>query len=269
MIEKGLDGGLLDLAPGIHDDDALAGLGHDTEIMGDEDDRGAGARLELDEELQDLGLDGDVERGRRLVGDQEARIAGERHRDHHPLAHAAGELVRIIVEALLGIRNVHEAQHACGLLARRAPIGARMDAERLGDLLADAQERVEARHRLLEDHGDAVASDLTHRPLVERGEVLSFEEDRALDDACDLLRQEPHHRQGRDALAATGFADDAERLAGGDIEAHAVDRARHAIGIEEMRLEISNAEKLLAHFALTGVARGAGRGGRASRHRRG
>ena len=31
-----------------------------------------------------------------------------------------------------------------------------------------------------------------------------------------------------------------------DIEAHAVDRARHAVGIEEMRPEIAHAEELLA-----------------------
>ena len=34
-----------------------------------------------------------------------------------------------------------------------------MDTERLGDLLADSHERVEAGHRLLEDHCDAVAAD--------------------------------------------------------------------------------------------------------------
>ena len=57
--------------------------------------------LQLAHQIEDLRLDGDVERGGRLVGDQELGIAGERHRDHHALAHAAGELVRIVVEALL------------------------------------------------------------------------------------------------------------------------------------------------------------------------
>ena len=55
-------------------------------------------RLELPQELQDLRLDGDVERRRRLVRDQEVGLVGERHRDHHPLALAARELVRIRVE---------------------------------------------------------------------------------------------------------------------------------------------------------------------------
>ena len=46
-----------------------------------------------------------------LVGDQQARLAGERHSDHHPLAHAAGELVRILLQQPLGFGNVHETQH--------------------------------------------------------------------------------------------------------------------------------------------------------------
>ena len=55
-------------------------------------------RRSLDQ-LQDLGLDGHVERGRRLVGDQQVGVARERHRDHHALAHAARELVRVVVHA--------------------------------------------------------------------------------------------------------------------------------------------------------------------------
>ena len=64
--------------------------------------RHAELALQLREQLQDLRLDRDVERGRRLVGDEQLRLAGERHRDHHALAHAARELVRVRVDALSG-----------------------------------------------------------------------------------------------------------------------------------------------------------------------
>ena len=50
------------------------------------------------QQLQDLVLDGDVERGGRLVGQQQLRARGERDGDHRALPHAAGELVRIVVE---------------------------------------------------------------------------------------------------------------------------------------------------------------------------
>ena len=54
------------------------------------------SRLSWRDQVEDLRLDRDVERGGRLVGDQQLRIAGERHGDHHALAHAARELVRIL-----------------------------------------------------------------------------------------------------------------------------------------------------------------------------
>ena len=67
--------------------------------------------LQLAHQVEDLRLDGDVERGGRLVGDQQCRFAEQRHRDHHALAHAARELVRVLVEALLGGRDAHALQH--------------------------------------------------------------------------------------------------------------------------------------------------------------
>jgi hypothetical protein len=50
--------------------------------------------LELGEQIEDLRLNRHVERRRRLVGDEEFGLARQRHRDHHALAHPAGELVR-------------------------------------------------------------------------------------------------------------------------------------------------------------------------------
>ncbi len=86
----------------VHDDDAVRDLGHHAEIMGDEEDRHAELALQPAHQVEDLGLDGDVERRRRLVGDEEPRPAAERHRDHRPLPHAAGHLVRIALGAAGG-----------------------------------------------------------------------------------------------------------------------------------------------------------------------
>ena len=44
---------------------------------------------------------------------------GERHRDHHALAHAAGKLVRILLHTLRRLGDPHQAQHFDGTL--RAP----------------------------------------------------------------------------------------------------------------------------------------------------
>ena len=65
--------------------------------------------VQSDHQVEDLRLDRHVERGRRLVGDQHLGIAGQRDRDHHALAHAAGELMRIGVDPVLGGRNARPA----------------------------------------------------------------------------------------------------------------------------------------------------------------
>ena len=63
------------------------------------------SRAELADQRQDLRLDRHVERRRRLVRDQQVGVARERHRDHHALAHAARELVRVVVDAPLRLRD--------------------------------------------------------------------------------------------------------------------------------------------------------------------
>ena len=79
--------------------------------MRDQHDRGAGALLHFQHQIEDLRLDGDVERRRRLVGDEDRRRAGHRDRDHHALAHAAGQLMRIFAGAPPGLRDLHEREH--------------------------------------------------------------------------------------------------------------------------------------------------------------
>jgi hypothetical protein len=69
--EQPLDRRLLDHLAGVHHDDAPRDLGDHPEVVGDHHDRGAEALLEVGEQLEDLRLDRDVERGRRLVGDDD------------------------------------------------------------------------------------------------------------------------------------------------------------------------------------------------------
>jgi hypothetical protein len=88
----------------VHDRDPVAGLGHDAQVVRDQEEGEPERLAEPAEEEQDLELDGHVERRGGLVGDQQPRVAGQRDRDHHPLPHAAGQLVRVLVEAPLGGR---------------------------------------------------------------------------------------------------------------------------------------------------------------------
>ena len=158
-------------------------------------------------------LDRHVERRRRLVGDQHLRIARERHRDHHALAHAAGELMRVLVQPPLGCRDPHElaAARSCAR-ARCASREAEMLRQHLADLAADLEDRVQRRHRLLEDERDLASSHLRAAVAASSASRSTPSNDRPAADHR-RLGQQPHERHARDALPAARLADDPEHLA--------------------------------------------------------
>ena len=180
--EQRLDRRFLDHLAGIHHDDALRRLGDHAHRMGDQHDRHAEARFHVLQQFEDLRLDRHVERGGRLVGDQQLRAARERHRDHDALAHAAGELMRIVVHALVRIGDLHQAQHLDGLVERRALRKPLVPAQHLGDLLADGVDRIERGHRLLEHHRDVLGADAVHLAGAERRKIAALIEDLPGDD---------------------------------------------------------------------------------------
>ena len=152
----------LDDAAGIHDVDPVGVARHDAEIVRDDDQRDVEPARQPLHQLEDLRLDGDVERGRRLVGDDQLGIAGERDGDHHPLAHAARELVRILLEAPRRIGDADHVQQLDRAPVGRRAVGALVLLQRLGDLPADGEHRIERGHRLLEHHADVAAADRAH-----------------------------------------------------------------------------------------------------------
>ncbi len=121
-------GTLLDDPTRVHHGHAIGELVHDAEIVGDEQDRHAELLLQVAQQLEDLRLDRDIQCGGGLVGDQQTRPGGERHGDHHALLEAAGELMRIGVQARVGIGNPHALEEIEGAAARlRASRRARGD----------------------------------------------------------------------------------------------------------------------------------------------
>ncbi len=96
---------------GVHHQDVVGEVGDHAQVVRDQDDRGAGLLLEVLEQVEDLRLHGHVERGGRLVRDQQLRVADQRHRDHRALPHTAGELVRVVVHPGLRLRDADPAEH--------------------------------------------------------------------------------------------------------------------------------------------------------------
>ena len=177
---------VLHLPACVHHEHGVGRLRDDAEVVRDEDHAHVELLLDPLDELEDLRLHGDVERGRRLIGDQHRRPVHERHRDHRALAHAAGELVREVARPLVRLRDADR------VAATRPPALPASD-------LRDVRVRETAsaiwsptrcigwRHgeRVLEDHRDVLAADdrasrrAAARARCARGR-LGFPGDRAL-----------------------------------------------------------------------------------------
>jgi hypothetical protein len=70
----------------------------------------------------------------------------------------------IIVHALLRGGDAHQAQQFDHPLAGLSGGETEIVAQPIGDLRADWKDWIEGGHRLLEDHGDALATNGPHRP---------------------------------------------------------------------------------------------------------
>jgi hypothetical protein len=159
--------------------------------------------------------------------------------------HAARHLVRVLVDPLPRGRDAHLFQHLDDPVP--PPGGRELEVEphRLQDLVTDREDRVERRHRLLEDHADPAAADLAHARLGHRHQVLAVEEDPAAHDLARRDREEPHHGERGDRFPAAALPHHPHGLAGPRVERHAVHRRDGAFVGVEVRLEVDDVEQRL------------------------
>ena len=217
VVEQLLAGRDLDQPAEIHHRDPVAQMAHHREVVADEQIGQMELGAQILEQVDDLRLDRDVERRDRLVADHELGIERQRPGDADALALAAAHLVRVAVgEAARQAAQAEDLVDA-RLERGRGAMGA-VDVERLADDLAHLHARIERGIGVLEDRLHAAAKVLRGAP-VEPLEIGPVEPDRARG-RRHQLEQAARER----ALAAAGFADQAQRLALADREAHAVDR---------------------------------------------
>src|SRR3546814_15763349 len=123
-----------------------------------------------------------------------------------------------------------------------------MQAEHLGDLLANRVHRVERGHRLLEDDADLLAPDLPHLLRAERHQVAAVPEDLPLDDPARRHGDQLEHGHRGHGLAAAGLPHYPDALAAVDGYVHAVDRTDHPVLGREMRLQSADLKQSLRHL---------------------
>ena len=141
LLEYLLAGADFHNAAEIHDRDPVADALHYRHVVGNEKVSKLELPLEIQQQVDDLRLDGDVQRRHRLVGDHQPGIQRDCSSDAHPLPLTAGELMRKApVVRGLETHPIHQRVHPHA--ARVAPVDS-MDDQRLGDGFTDAHARVE------------------------------------------------------------------------------------------------------------------------------
>ena len=163
------------------------------------------------DELERLLLAADVERGRRLVEQEQRRLLRERAAEHGPLLLAAAQRLeppvgeRAEVEA--GERAARDLEVARAFAAERPEV--RRAPEQ--DVFVDAHPR--GQERGLGNEGEPPC----HLPARERRDLVAVERDRA------VVAQEPGARAEERALPGAVRADQRDPLAGRDLRADAVE----------------------------------------------
>ena len=218
---------------GIHHRDLICHPGYHTEVMGNQNDRHAGLFLEVIQQIENLRLDGYVQRRGRLVGNQNRGFTGDGHGDHGPLQHAPGKFEGVLSGPLRRFRNLAQFEQLDGFGESLPVAVAPMHLQGFGDLIADGHGGIQGGHGVLKDHADLGATDF---PAVDGIATQYFDSSqlrRARSDAPRWHRDQSHHRLHHHRLAAAGFAHDGQGLALLDRKIDTADSLhRAAVGIE-------------------------------------
>ena len=188
----------------------VADVADHRQVVRDEEVGEAELLLQVGQQVDDLRLDGHVERRHRLVADDQLGPERERARHADALALTAGELGR---EPVVVLRVEPDEFHdLLDPLLALLSAGDAVDRERVADDRPDPAARVEGPVRVLENHLHVPAV-RAHAATGQRADVVAVERDLPGGEVV-----QPHDAAGQRGLAAAGLADQAEGLPAADLE---------------------------------------------------
>lgn len=136
-----------------------------------------------------------------------------------------------------------------------------MAADRLDELIADREQRIERCQGILEDRADHLSAQRRHRSAGQRVDTLLPDEDLAAGDTAGRLEQADDRGAGQ-GLSGARLTDDAEYLAARYRQRNAPDGGQNAAACRELDDEVADIQD---RFGLRDVIRcGLGRHGSAT-----
>ena len=210
----------LDDPAGVHHQRLVGEVARRGDVVGDVEHGQVQAFLQVPQQVQHAQADRDVEHRHRLVGEQRLGVGGQRAGDRDPLALAAGELVRVLLQVQRRGRQLHAAQQLGQRLLAGVPA---VDLQGAGQVVAHGVHRVQRGERVLEDQLDPARVRLELPSALHRGE-LAADPDLAAG-ARVQLRQQPGDRR----LAGPGLPDQRGDPAPAQTQGDFVDRV-HDLG---------------------------------------
>ncbi|EAQ22895.1 hypothetical protein ROS217_12206 [Roseovarius sp. 217] len=209
----------------LHHTDPVGDALHDPQIMRDEQKTHAFFALQLRQKLQNLRLNGHIERRCRLIGNQDVGFVGQRHGDHHPLPLSTGQLMRIGPQTACRLANPHPLQQFHDARLGRHTGQPLVQLQALTQLLFQRMQRVKRCHRFLKDKADVVAAHLAQPPIIRANHFLAIVDHRSR----DLCRrsQQRHGRERRNRFARATLAHNRHGFPTIKAERHAFDRRNH------------------------------------------
>ena len=196
-----MDLGAFHGAAAVHHQHVIGGACDHAHVVGNHDAGSAGLTLRLLDHFQNLSLDGYVEGCGGFVGNKHLRVIRNCDCDHHTLTHTAREFVREGTQALLRLGDTHQVEQLRGTVHRLRLRDVRVRLDGFHQLRADVVHRGQSGQRILEDHADAVATNLRHCGIRLAQELLALKLHRTGD--LGVIRQQAHDSERGDGLAGT------------------------------------------------------------------
>ena len=134
----------------VHNADTVGEVLNDAQVMGDEQNRQTQLLTQVVQQVDDLRLNGNIQSGDGLVGDQQLGVHDDRTGDADTLTLATGELVGITTCVLAN--QTDQLQHLVNLLVQNFLVPLALDHQTFGDDLLNGHTGVQRGDGILENH---------------------------------------------------------------------------------------------------------------------